>query len=92
MELYSLSFSELQYKETLIFKSLTLWPNVVDLWYFQLWILLDQIIYVWTIKGVHPHVAKNSLFNLNVHRLCMNWGLRKFELVAKTQVLYKTYI
>ena len=30
---------------------LTLQPNVVDLRYFKLWIMLNQIIQVWNIKG-----------------------------------------
>ena len=33
-------------------------PNVIDLRYFKLWILLDQVILVWNIKGLHHHVAK----------------------------------
>ena len=36
---------------------ITLQPNVVDLRYFKLWILLDQIIQVWNIKGLQYLVA-----------------------------------
>ena len=33
-------------------------PNVSDLRYFKLWILLDQIIWVWNIKGLQHRVLK----------------------------------
>ena len=33
-------------------------PNVTDLRYFKAWILSDQLIKVWNIKGVHFKVAK----------------------------------
>ena len=33
-------------------------PNVVDLRYFKLWILLNQIIRVWNIKGLQQRVLK----------------------------------
>jgi len=33
-------------------------PNFADLWYFKLWILLDQIIWVWNIKGLQHRVLK----------------------------------
>ena len=32
--------------------------NVVNLRYFKLWIMLDTIIFVWNIKGLHHLVAK----------------------------------
>ena len=33
-------------------------PNVVDLRYFKLWILLNQIIRIWNIKGLQQRVLK----------------------------------
>ena len=33
-------------------------PNVVDLRYFKLWFLLNQILHVWNIKGLHHLVAE----------------------------------
>ena len=36
--------------------TITLEPNVADLRYFKLWILLDQIIWVWNIKGLQHRV------------------------------------
>ena len=38
--------------------TISLEPNVVDLRYFKLWILLDQIIWVWNIKGLQHRVLK----------------------------------
>jgi len=37
---------------------MSLEPNVADLRYFKLWILLDQIIWVWNIKGLRHWVPK----------------------------------
>ena len=37
---------------------ISLQRNVVNLRYFKLWILLDPIILVWNIKGLHHLVAK----------------------------------
>ena len=33
-------------------------PYIVNIWYFKLWLLLDQIAWVWNIKGLH-----HQLFN-----------------------------
>ena len=52
----------------------TLQPNVVDLRYFKLWILLHQIILVWNIK------TSGSI----------DIGIRTFEFVAKTQFLWNS--
>ena len=38
--------------------SISLEPNVADLRYFKLWILLDQIIWVWNIKDLQHRVPK----------------------------------
>ena len=38
--------------------TMSLEPNVADLRYFKLWILLDQIIWVWNIKGLQHRVLK----------------------------------
>ena len=38
--------------------TISLEPNDVDLRYFKLWILLDQIIWVWNIKGLQHRVLK----------------------------------
>ena len=38
--------------------TLSLEPNVADLRYFKLWILLNQIIWVWNIKGLKDRVLK----------------------------------
>ena len=38
--------------------TISLEPNVADLRYFKLWILLDQIIWVWNIKGLQHQVLK----------------------------------
>ena len=46
-------------------------PNVVDLWYFKLWILLDQL----------DIVRKNQRFT---QLCCQDIGISKFEFVAKT--------
>ena len=37
---------------------ITFQPVFRDLWYFKLLILLDQIVSVWNIKGLHNQVAK----------------------------------
>ena len=37
---------------------ISLEPNVVDLRYFKLWILLDRIIWAWNIKGLQHQVLK----------------------------------
>jgi len=42
--------------------TISLEPNVADLIYFKLWILLDQIIWVWNIKGLQLRVLKISRF------------------------------
>ena len=33
-------------------------PDVVDLWYFKLWVMLDPIVKVWNIKGLRRPVEK----------------------------------
>ena len=38
--------------------TISLEPNVADLRYFKLWILLNQIIWVWNIKGLQHRVLK----------------------------------
>ena len=38
--------------------TISLEPNVADLRYFKLWILLDQVIWVWNIKGLQHRVLK----------------------------------
>ena len=38
--------------------TISLDPNVADLRYFKLWILLDQIIWFWNIKGLQHRVLK----------------------------------
>ena len=38
--------------------TISLEPNVADLRYFKLWILLDQIIWIWNIKGLQHRVLK----------------------------------
>ena len=53
---------------------ISLQPNVVDLRYFKLWILLHQIILVWNIK------TSGSI----------DIGIRTFEFVAKTQFLWNS--
>ena len=47
--------------------------NFVDLRYFKLWILLDQIFWIWNIKGLQHQIPKVYIF----------------EFVPKTQFLYK---
>ena len=42
---------------------LSLQPDDVDLGYFKLWILLDQIIQVWNIKSLH-HQGYKDIENL----------------------------
>ena len=37
---------------------LSLQPNVVNFWHFKLLIVLDQIMIVWNIKGLHNWIAK----------------------------------
>ena len=39
-------------------QTISLEPNVADLRYFKLWILLDQIIWVWNIKDLQHRVLK----------------------------------
>jgi len=46
-------------------------PDVVDLWYFKLWILIDQKAQVWNIKGLRHQVSEKlefvaKTFNLNL--------------------------
>jgi len=38
--------------------TISLEPNVADLGYFKLWILLGQIFWVWNIKGLQHRVLK----------------------------------
>ena len=38
--------------------TISLEPNVADLRYFKLWILLDQVIWVWNIKGLQHRGLK----------------------------------
>ena len=38
--------------------TLSLEPNVADLRYFKIWILLNQIIWIWNIKGLKSRVLK----------------------------------
>ena len=40
--------------------TISLQPNVAELRYFKLWIVLDQMIQVWNIKGFHRKVAKQN--------------------------------
>ena len=40
---------------------LSLQPNVANLWYFKLLIVLDQLIKVWNIIGLHNRIAKIKL-------------------------------
>ena len=40
--------------------TISLEPNVADLRYFKLWILLDQIIWVWNIKGLQHFKSSSS--------------------------------
>ena len=42
--------------------TISLEPNVTDLRYFKLWILLDLIIWVWNIKGLQHRVLKILTF------------------------------
>ena len=55
----------------------SLQPNVVDLRYFKLLVLLYQIVNVWKIKGLQDHVAKIYI------------GIGKLKFVAKIQLIYK---
>ena len=43
-------------------QTISLEPNVADLRYFKLWILLDQIIWVWNIKDLQHRVLKKLKF------------------------------
>ena len=54
---------------------ISLQPDAVDFRYFKLWILLDQINYVWNIKGSQQYGYKDL-------------GIIKFEFVAKSKFLY----
>ena len=38
--------------------SMSLQPNAVDLRYFKLYILIEKVIWVWNIKGLHQKVAE----------------------------------
>ena len=62
---FQLSITGLNYTRNWVFVTnsdflitISLEPNVADLRYFKLWILLDQIIWVWNIKGLQPRVIK----------------------------------
>ena len=49
------------------FSNPSLQPTVVDLRYFKLWTILDQIIEVWNFKGLHQQVVEIwVLENLNL--------------------------
>ena len=42
--------------------TISLEPNVADLRYFKLWILLDKIVWFWNIKGLQHRVLKLMRF------------------------------
>ena len=44
--------------------TISLEPKIVDLRYFKLWILLNQIIWVWNVKGLQDRVLK--LLGVNI--------------------------
>ena len=50
-------------------------PNLVDLRYFKLWILLNQIIWVWNIKGLQ-------------HRVLKIWGFKYLSLRQRFNFLF----
>ena len=82
------------------FSNLYFRPNVVDLWYFKLWILLDQIFEVWNIKGLHQQIEKikgeenlswwqkhNFSLLVNIFKETTKLGLNKFfSLIIKKTV------
>ena len=67
-------------------------PNVADLRYFKLWILLDQIIWVWNIKGLQHRVLKILRFeNLILFQRINSFNYRTtFCLIAICQTFFIT--
>ena len=70
--------------------TISLEPNFEDLRYFKLWILLNQIIRVWNIKGLQHRVLKILGFKYLILLQRLNsFRIRKFKFVARVQLLYK---
>ena len=42
--------------------------DCVDLWYFKLWFLLNQIVKVWGIEGLHYQTRKINMWNIRFFR------------------------
>ena len=63
-------------------------PNVTDLRYFKLWILLDQIIWVWNFKGLQHRVLKILWFK----HLSLFQRLNSFVIVINQQILKLEHI
>ena len=60
--------------------TVSLQPNVVNLWYFKLWIMLDQRIYVWNIKCIRHWVEMiwKGLENLSFWQRLNSFNLTKY--------------
>ena len=77
--------------------TISLEPNVVDLNYFKLWILLDQIIWVWNIKGLQHRVLKILRFKyLNLFRRLNSFLICNLTKLASLLILsvksnYRSY-
>ena len=61
-------------------------PNVVDLGYFKLTILLDQIILIWNIKGLHHQVEK--IKGLEISSLWLKFTLEKIQCLKSKKIVY----
>ena len=60
--------------------SISLQLNIVYIWYFKLWIMLDQIIKLWNIKGFNHQVVKiQKVNNLSLLQKLSSFPLFKWK-------------
>ena len=71
--------------------TISLEPNVADLRYFKLWILLDQIIWVWNLKDLQHRVLKLLRFKYLILFQRLNSFIRKFIYMQFCIVFNRSY-
>ena len=70
--------------------TVSLEPNVADLRYFKPWILLDQIIWVWNIKGLQHRVLKILRFKYLILFQTLNSFTSKIRLTNYIKLYQKS--